>query len=98
MCAIATFWKSLGDAMGIDYSRLRSGTGNGNGGTGGWRDGGEWGEEMSEWCEEYEREKMVPAYPKWKTAEETTRILLWTVPGFLKVVGRHFVSALMDRG
>ena len=93
VCALGTFWKSVGDAMGISWEQLRSGTG---GKEGSWRDGLEWWEEICEWSQAYERVKMVPAETNRKTAEETTRILLWTIPGPLKGVGRHLVSALMD--
>jgi hypothetical protein len=93
VCALGTFWKSVGDAMGISWEKLKSGTG---GKEGTWRDGLEWWEEICEWSQAYEREKMVPAETNRKTAEETTRILLWTIPGPLKGMGRHLVSALMD--
>jgi len=93
VCALGTFWKSVGDAMGINWEKLKSGTG---GKEGTWRDGLEWWEEICEWSQVYEREKMVPAETNRKTAEETTRILLWTIPGPCKGVGRHLVSALMD--
>jgi len=93
VCALGTFWKSVGDAMGISWEKLKSGRG---GKEGTWRDGLEWWEEICEWSQAYEREKMVPAETNRKTAEETTRILLWTIPGPLKGVGRHLVSALMD--
>ena len=93
LCALGTFWKSVGDAMGIDWEKLKSGTG---GKEGTWMDGLEWWEEVNEWSEAYEREKMVPAETNRKTAEQTVRILLWTLPGPLKGVGRHMVSALLD--
>ena len=93
VCAIGTFWKSVGDAMGISWEKLKSGTG---GKEGTWRDGLEWWEEIRAWSEAYEEEKMVPAECNRKTAEETTRILLWTIPRPLKGAGRHLVSALMD--
>ena len=93
VCALGTFWKSVGDAMGISWEKLKSGT---RGKEGTWRDGSEWWEEVREWSEAYEREKMVPAETNRKTAEQTVRILLWTLPGPLKGVGRHMVSALMD--
>ena len=93
VCAIGTYWKSLGDAMSISYEKLKSGTG-GKDGT--WRDGLEWLDEIKDWSEAYEKETMVPAETNRKTAEQTTRILLWTIPGSMKGVGRHLVSALMS--
>jgi hypothetical protein len=52
-CAIGTFWKSIGDAMGIQYnSRLYSDN---------WKDGLHFYEEISTWAEVYEAKYMVPA-------------------------------------
>ena len=93
LCALGTFWKSVGDAMGISWEKLKSGTG---GKEGTWIDGLQWVEEVMEWCEQYEEDSMVPNIDSRKTADETTRILLWSLPGPLKGVGKHLVSALMD--
>jgi hypothetical protein len=89
VCALGTFWKSLGDAMGIDYGCLGDGAGV-------WKDGLEWWEEIKEWSGKYEEDYMVPAETNHATAEETVNILLWSVPGPLKGMGRHAVSSLMD--
>ena len=91
-CAIGTFWKAMGDAMGIGYEKLKSG---GEGGEG-WRDGLEWLEEVMEWANGYERECMVPDQNNKDTAERTVDILLWSVPNALKPFGKHVVSAIMD--
>ena len=89
MCALGTFWKSVGDAMKIDYGRLESCDP-------GWIDGLQWLEEIMAWSEAYEKRAMVPDVNNKKTADETTAILLWTVPAALKEFGRNVVSALMD--
>lgn len=91
-CAIGTFWKSIGDSMGIKYGKLRGG---GEGGEG-WTDGLHWLDEVAEWSQEYEREFMVPAETNQKTAEQTVAILLWSLPEFLKPYGKKVVSVLMD--
>lgn len=91
-CAIGTFWKAIGDAMGIPYSKMRSG---GEGGEG-WIDGLQWLDELNEWSAEYEKRYMVPDKNNQKTAEQTVAILLYNIPGFLKPYGRRIVSALMD--
>lgn len=91
-CAIGTFWKAMGDAMGIRYEKLRSG----RDGREGWKDGLEWLEEVLEWAEGYEREKMVPDENNRQTAEHTVAILLWGVPDVLKPYGEKVVSAVMD--
>ncbi|KAF4555060.1 Hypothetical protein D9617_3g021290 [Elsinoe fawcettii] len=53
LCATGTFWRSIGDRMGIDMSAL-------NGAEEGWRDGLEWLDAVREWGERYEEKKMAP--------------------------------------
>lgn len=91
-CAIGTFWKAIGDAMGISYIKLKSG---GEGGQG-WIDGLQWFDELKEWSAEYEKMFMLPDKNNQKTADQTVAILLYNIPGFLKSNGRRVVSALMD--
>lgn len=88
-CAIGTFWKSVGDSMGVNYEKMRSAKE-------GWVDGLQWLEEVMDWGEEYEKEYMVPNVNNKTTADQTVNLLLWLVPSALKPVGRHFVSTLMD--
>ena len=88
-CAIGTFWKAIGDAMGINYSKLRSCEG-------GWIDGLQWLDELIEWSAEYEKRVMVPDENNNKTAEQTVAILLYNLPDLMKLPGRRIVSALMD--
>ena len=87
--ALSTFWKATGDAMGIDYTPLKSARE-------GWADGLQWLEEVEAWAEVYEKKAMVPAINNFKTAEETTAILLWYVPQWAKGHGKRIVYALMD--
>lgn len=91
-CAIGTFWKAIGDAMEISYTKLKSG---GEGGQG-WIDGLQWLDELKAWSAEYEKRFMVPDKNNQKTAEQTVAILLYSMPGFLKPHGRRIVGALMD--
>ena len=91
-CAIGTFWKAIGDAMGIGYEKLPSG---GKGGKG-WSDGLEWLEEVMIWAGGYEKEFMVPNETNNKTAADTVAILLWSVPKWMKPFGKKIVCALMD--
>jgi len=91
-CAMGTFWKAIGDAMGIEYEKLKSGGKDGEG----WRDGLEWLEEVMEWGLEYEKKCMVPDENNRQTAEQTVAILLWGVPTAMKPYGRMAVSAIMD--
>lgn len=88
-CAMGTFMKSMGDAMLIDYRKLPSAKR-------GFQDGIQWLEEIWQWAEEYEIKHMVPNKDNHQTANETTAILLFTLPDALKSIGGHAVSAVMD--
>ena len=54
MCACGTYWKNMGDAMEISYTKLPSSAD-------GWQDGLQWLDEMRAWSDEYEESHMVPA-------------------------------------
>ena len=88
-CAMGVFHKSIGDGMVISYDSLPSSKS-------GFRDGLHFLQEISEWAEAYEARFMVPDEKNHQIANETTALLLHTVPSFLKPAGRKFVSALMD--
>jgi hypothetical protein len=61
-CATGTFWKSVGDAMGIVHKgRLHSES---------WKDGLHYYEDISTWAEAYETEYMVPAETNKETADQ----------------------------
>lgn len=88
-CALGTFWKSIGDAMGISYQKLNSANE-------GWPDGLQWLEDMADWSERYEEEHMVPHIDNKTTADQTVAILLWGTPEVLGPFGERLVSAVMD--
>jgi len=92
LCALGVFWKGVGDAMGIFYDVLPSSPRQG----GEWRDGAHWLDEVVAWAGEYEKQKMVPSPSNHEVAEQTTAILLWSVPAPLKPLGKEAVAALMD--
>jgi hypothetical protein len=96
LCAIGTFWKSIGDAMEISYDALPSGSSKGSKDGEGWRDGLHWLHEIEAWSVEYEKEFMVPDEHNRKTADETTALLLYDVPEGMRGSGKKVVSALMD--
>ena len=73
LCALGTFWKVLGEALGVEYERLR-------GAEKGWRDGLEWLTDLDTWGKEYQRKRMVPAKENKLLAEKTLDGLLWNVP------------------
>ncbi|KAF2094830.1 hypothetical protein NA57DRAFT_46130 [Rhizodiscina lignyota] len=89
LCAFGTEWKEIGDAMNISYEPLPSYEK-------GWKDGLHWVEELDEWASAYEERCMVPNKWNHQTAEETTAMLLYTVPEWVKPIGRNLVSTLMD--
>ncbi|KAJ5798822.1 uncharacterized protein N7503_006327 [Penicillium pulvis] len=88
-CAIGTFWKSAGDALGIPFDELPSGKS-------GFSDGLQWLEEISAWSVEYEKKYMVPDVKNRETADQTTAILVYMLPKALHPVGLQFVSYMMD--
>lgn len=99
-CAIGTYWKSLGDALGISYACLPSGSEIADAKTGekksGFQDGLHWLEEIRTWSHTYEVEKMKPHLKNKEVADKTTDVLTYALPGFVKSVGIQFVSFIMD--
>lgn len=88
-CAVGTYWKSLGDALDISYTKLPSGKT-------GFRDGIHWLEEMSAWSQEYERVHMNPHPRNKEIADKTIDVLVYNLPRFMKPLGVYLVSFLMD--
>lgn len=89
VAAMGLFWLKVGQGMKIDLSCLP-------GGKNGWRDGGVFAAELKNWVEGYEEKYMVPAESNKETADCTTDLLLYPVPGAFKDAGRKVISALMD--
>ncbi|QQK47161.1 Permease, cytosine/purine, uracil, thiamine, allantoin [Penicillium digitatum] len=88
-CAIATFWKSVGDGLDISYEKLPSGKN-------GFRDGLQWLEEIDAWSEEYEARFMVPDNKNRETADQTTAVLAYTLPKIFHPAAFQVVSFMMD--
>ncbi|RMZ89123.1 hypothetical protein DV736_g3640, partial [Chaetothyriales sp. CBS 134916] len=87
VCALGTFWKSIGDAMGINYKgHLKRET---------WQDGIEFCEDIKEWAQHYEAKKMVPTATNKQTANELVPLLLHYVPRALIPFSRQVVGVLM---
>jgi len=89
LCALGTFWKSMGDAMMIPFHELPSHEP-------GWKDGLQWLEEVRVWSLAYETSHMIPAVTNKQLADSTMDILLWYMPSWLMETGRAFASLLMD--
>lgn len=88
VCALGTFWKSIGDAMGIDYADLPSAQT-------GWKDGVHWLSEVEVWADAFEKANMLPHTNNRKLADYTIKILLWNVPSSLRDVGVKAITALL---
>lgn len=87
-CAIGTYWKSLGDALGISYDALPPGKT-------GFQDGIHWLEDIGVWSKQYEVQHMQPHPRNKDIAEKTIDVLGCNVPNFLEPLGGYFVSYLM---
>ncbi|KAI5288822.1 hypothetical protein KEM54_004821 [Ascosphaera aggregata] len=77
LCAMGTFWKSVGDAMEISYAKLpsfRDEPGHG------FRNGYDWLIELKHWSLQYEKEKMVPDNNNKTVADLTVNVLLYPKP------------------
>ncbi|KHN98023.1 uncharacterized protein MAM_04412 [Metarhizium album ARSEF 1941] len=87
MCALGTFWKSIGNAMNIQYAcHLRRDS---------WRDGIEFCEDITEWASQYESQHMVPAAASKRTATELFSLLLYHVPDLCKPFALQLIGVLM---
>jgi hypothetical protein len=62
VCAVGTFWKSIGDAMGIKYEGFLASSH--------WNDGLDFYHDIAAWAKKYERTYMVPAISNKKVADE----------------------------
>ncbi|KAJ5782013.1 hypothetical protein N7457_003787 [Penicillium paradoxum] len=87
-CAVGTYWKSLGDALGISYETLPSGKI-------GFQDGLQWLEEIGAWSDRYEIQYMKPHPRNGEIAAKTIDVLVYNLPGFMKPLGEYFVSYMM---
>lgn len=88
-CAIGTYWKRLGDGLGISFDDLPSGKT-------GFRDGLHFLEELTEWSHKYEEEHMKPSAANKEVADKTMDVLVYALPKPLKPVGVKFASCVMD--
>ncbi|KAI2711329.1 hypothetical protein CBS147354_8342 [Penicillium roqueforti] len=81
-------FKSLGDALEINYDALPSGKT-------GFQDGIHWLGEIGAWSQQYEIQHMKPHPRNKELAEKTIDVLVYNLPNFLKPLARYFVSYLM---
>lgn len=88
LCAMGTFWKSVGDAMMIPYDALPSRST-------GWTDGLHWLEELKAWSLKYEASHMVPDIANKRLADHSVKILFWYMPTALRETSRVLAALLM---
>lgn len=89
-CAMAVYWKNMGEAMSIPYTSLSSAKT-------GWSNGLHWLTELEAWSHAYEVQNMLPCSSNHKLALATIDIGLTNVPQFLKPLGLKFAAALLDQ-
>lgn len=85
--AIGCFWKSLGDAMQIEYKGYLS--------QDSWKDGIEFAEDITKWAKQYEVEAMKPAKSNALPAHALADLLIYHVPTALKPFAIQVLTALM---
>ncbi len=76
--AIGTFWKSIGDAMDIEYKGYLS--------KDSWKDGIEFAEDITAWAKSYEVEAMKPAKTNRALCQPLLDMLIHLVPQSFKAV------------
>ncbi|KAI3319286.1 hypothetical protein HD806DRAFT_289451 [Xylariaceae sp. AK1471] len=86
-CAYGVFWKSVGDAMGIEYKGLLAHDS--------WRDGIEWADDITAWAKAYEAAVMKPSVVANKPAKALIPMITYWVPWFAKPFGEEVVCVLM---
>ncbi|VUC30473.1 unnamed protein product [Clonostachys rosea] len=77
-CALGVFWKSIGDAMGINYKGSLPGAEEG------WKDGIQFADEITAWAKAYEVAKMKPNSLSPKPAHALLPIITYWIPWFAK--------------
>ncbi|PVH74715.1 hypothetical protein DL98DRAFT_519052 [Cadophora sp. DSE1049] len=87
VCAVATFWKSIGDSMGIQYTGYLARSE--------WTDGLEFYKDIRTWANDYEIDFMVPAKTNKITADELIPLLLFYIPQRFRAAGSHMVGVMM---
>ncbi|KAJ5113213.1 hypothetical protein N7456_001747 [Penicillium angulare] len=90
ICALAVYWKSLGEAMDIPYEVLPSAKS-------GWEDGLHWLEELEIWSKAYDFENTVPDENNRVLAFATLDIGLTNVPSIFRGVAMQLMAALLGK-
>jgi hypothetical protein len=86
ICALGTFWKSIGDAMSIDYSDLKHDS---------WDSGIAFYHDIKDWAQHYEARVMKPCQTNKTTADELVTLLLHYIPRPMLGFAREAIGVLM---
>ncbi|CAH0018899.1 unnamed protein product [Clonostachys rhizophaga] len=89
-CALGVFWKSIGDAMGINYHGSLPGAENG------WKDGIQFADELTAWANAYEIAQMRPNSLSPKPAHALLPIITYWIPWFAKPFVTECVLSLIN--
>jgi len=85
VCASGTFWKSMGDRMGVDFSILP-------GAVNGWRDGLEWYADVTAWAEQHEEAQMKPARINNRMVSGYVDLIFLNIPQRIGLFGKYIVA------
>ena len=88
-CALAVYWKTLGEVMDIPYNTLPSVIS-------GWHDGLHWLDELEAWSKSYEEEYRIPDEHNRTLTRATIAIALTNMPRIFHGIGLQFVAALLE--
>ncbi|KAK1585226.1 uncharacterized protein LY79DRAFT_273977 [Colletotrichum navitas] len=87
VCAIGTHWKSIGDAMGIQYKGFLSQES--------WADGIEFVDDITPWAARYEVDAMKPSKLNFQASSQLVEMMLFHVPNFAQPFAREVLYVLM---
>lgn len=98
MCAIGTYWMSVGEALGISYEQVwvPGATGKEKEGEKTFEDGLVWLQAIEAWSQRYEEKEMKPNQANKVVADQTTELLMYALPSIFRPAALSFVSFMMD--
>lgn len=86
-CAVGTFWKSIGDAMEIEYKECL--------GNDAWENGLDFVQNITEWAKTYEVEAMRPHLDNRNPADALVSLMFYYVPSILQPFALEVMTVLM---
>jgi hypothetical protein len=86
-CALGVFWRSIGDAMGIQWQGRLAKTS--------WQDGLDFAEDIAQWAKAYEVEAFKPSTISNKPARALIPMITYWAPSWSKNLATECVHALL---